>query len=463
MNKKIIIVLSVILLLFLTLAVYLTYFGVFKADELEKSVYNQRLYENEDKVRRGTVLDKNGTVLAKSEMTDEGRKRVYPYGRLYTHVIGYSSKVYGRSKLELAYNDYLAGTNELGQALNLASVMSGDEKSGFDITLTVDNALQQYAYELLGGKNGSIILMDTASGAVLAMASTPSFDPSEESLEKNWEELAESDNAPFVARATNGLYAPGSTWKTLTAVAAIEAGLENNEYEDEGKTVIGGREYVNSGGKAYGTVDLVGAFKYSSNVVFARLGTELGKSGLSVYERFLLGKDIDFDLPTAKSTLSDKPSQMGETDFASTAIGQGKLAVTPLYMTMVASVFANGGEMVEPYIVQSIDKGSVNAFTAKKKILATPVSYSVAEKVKEMMRACVTEGTGGQANVSGLKVYGKTGTAENETDKTHDWFIGFAENDYGEGVTVCVMLEYNGQGSSVSAKIAGRLLARCLL
>ena len=122
------------------------------------------------------------------------------------------------------------------------------EKSGFDMTLTIDNKLQQYAYDIMGGKNGSIIVMDNKTGAIRAMASNPTFDPSAESLLKNWEELAESDDAPFVARAISGLYAPGSTWKMITASAAIEAGLSDKEYDDEGKAVIGGREYENSGG-----------------------------------------------------------------------------------------------------------------------------------------------------------------------------------------------------------------------
>lgn len=459
MNKKIIVVLSVILFLFLSLCVYLTYFGVFSAPKLEKSVYNQRLYQKEEKIKRGTIYDREGTVLAESKMEEGGQKRIYPYGKIYTHVIGYTSKTYGRSKIELEYNDYLTGSNEIGQAMNLATALSGGEKNGFDMTLTIDNKLQQYAYDLMGGKNGCIIVMDNKTGAVRAMASNPTFDPSAESLIKNWEELAESDDAPFVSRAVSGLYAPGSTWKMITASAAVEKGLADKEYDDEGKAVIGGREYENSGGKAYGKVDLKGAFLHSSNVVFAELGTEMGKDALSIYERFLLGDDIKFDIPLSVSTLSDKIYTMSTADLASTSIGQGKLMVTPLYMTMVGSVFANDGAMVKPYLVESIDKGSINAYRAKKKILAEPVSSYVAGQVKDMMASCVREGTGGQADVYGLKVYGKTGTAQNETDKSHDWFVGFAENDSGESVTVCVMFEYNGQGSSVSARTAGKIFS----
>lgn len=459
MNKKIIAVLSLILLLFLALAVYLTYFGLFTAPELSKSVYNQRLYEKEGSVKRGTIYDRNRVALAESKMTDDGWERIYPYGKIYTHVIGYTSQTYGRSKIELEYNDYLTASNEIGQAVNLAMAVSGGEKTGFDITLTVDNKLQQYAYDVLSGKNGCIIAMDNKTGAVLAMASNPTFDPSEESLMKNWEELAENDDAPFVARAVSGLYAPGSTWKMITASAALENGMGDAEFNDEGKAQIGGREYENSGGKAYGTVTLSEAFLHSSNVVFAQIGADMGTSALSIYERFLLGGDIDFDISASTSTLADKISTMSVADIASTSIGQGKLTVTPLYMTLVASVFANEGEMIKPYIVESIDKGSINAYKAKRKVIATPVSASVAEEVRDMMGRCVSEGTGAQANASGLKVYGKTGTAQNETEKSHDWFVGFAENEAGESITVCVVLEYNGQGSSVAASMARKIFS----
>ncbi len=459
MNKKIVVVLSVVLILFLTLSVYLTYFGLFSSSELEKSVYNQRLYEKEDDVLRGTIYDRNGEILAKSEKGEGGQKRIYPYGKIYTHVIGYSSRTYGRSKLELSYNDYLSGANEIGQAMNIASAMAGDKKSGFDLTLTIDNSLQRYAYDCLSGKNGSIIVMDSSSGAIRALASNPTFEPDEESLMKNWENLTKRDDAPFVARATSGLYAPGSTWKIVTATKAVNEGFTDRVYNDEGKVIIGGREYVNSKGKSYGEISLREAFLHSSNVVFASIGNEMGKDGLSIYEKFLLGENVDFDISLENSRLSDKINSMSEADIASTAIGQGKLMVTPLYMTMVASSIANDGEMIMPYLVENAKKGSVYAYRAKRKVVSRVTDEQTALVIRDMMRGCVKEGTGKSADVYGLDVYGKTGTAQNEKDKSHDWFIGFAENEKGEGCTVCIMLEYNGKGSSESAYIASRIFS----
>ncbi len=458
MNRKIILLLTLICVLFLSLAVYLSVFGITDAKELEKSVYNQRLYDMEKGIERGKILDKNGVVLAESKKKDGSFVREYPYGKLYTHVIGYSSKLYGKSKIELSFNDYLTGDNEIGAALNIASAVTGGGKSGFDVTLTIDHKLQSYASDLLSGRNGSIILLDAKSGAVRAMVSNPTFDPSEEYLTSHWEELTEREDSPFLSRATGGLYAPGSTWKIITAAAALSGGFENEIFDDQGKIILGGREYINSKEKAFGEIDLYKAFALSSNVVFAKLGSTMGKEGLSIYEDFLLGKQIGFDIPLEESFLSDRISKMSEADIASTSIGQGKLMVTPLYMTLVASAIANNGEIIKPYLAESIDKGEFNVYKAKRKVLKRAISEEDAEKIKEMMRLCVTEGTGQAANLKAIEVYGKTGTAQNEREKSHDWFIGFGENEEGEKSVVCVLLEYGGVGSSEATYMAGKML-----
>lgn len=458
MNRKIILLLTLIGVLFLSLAVYLSIFGVTEGPLLEKSVYNQRLYDKENEIERGKIKDRNGVILARSKEKDGSFIREYPYGKLYTHVLGYSSKVYGKSKIELIFNDYLSGNNNLGAAFNIANALAGEGKSGFDVTLTIDHKLQSYASDLLGGRNGSVILMDGKSGAIRAMVSNPTFNPSEEYLSEHFEELSEREDSPFLSRATSGLYAPGSTWKIITAAAALDAGFENEVFTDEGKIILGGREYINSKEKALGEVDLYKAFALSSNVVFAQIGNEMGKDGLSVYSDFLLGKEIDFDIPLTVSYLADKAYKMSEADIASTSIGQGKLMVTPMYMTLVASAIANDGEIIKPYLVESIDKGEFNAFTAKRKVIKRALSQENALKIKEMMGLCVSEGTGMAARSGGITVYGKTGTAQNERDKSHDWFIGFGENSDGEISVVCVMLEYGGMGSGEASYMAGKLL-----
>ena len=443
----------------MTMAVYLSVFGVTEADKLEKSIYNQRLNDKEKQIQRGTIYDRNGVILAETKLKDGKRERIYPYGNLYTHVIGYNSEIYGKSKIELSFNEYLSGESAIGTAMNIASAVTGADKRGMNVELTVDHSLQQYASDVLGNKNGCVILMDSESGAIRAMVSKPTFNPEEPYLSESWGELAEREDSPFLSRATGGLYAPGSTWKIVTSAAIIEKEMEETVINDEGKIIVGGREYENSNGKAYGEIGLSEAFYKSSNVYFAKLGNELGKNALSIYDKFLLGESIIFDFPITDSLLSDKVSKMSEADVASTSIGQGKLMVTPLYMTMIASSIANGGEMVLPYIVEKAERGGIKAYEGKRKVLAKPLDSLTADKIKEMMALCVSEGTGKSAAVSGLDVYGKTGTAQNETDKSHDWFLGFAENDEGEKSVICVMLEYNGVGSSEAASMAGRVLS----
>ncbi len=459
MNKRIILLLTFVGVLFMSMAVYLSVFGVIKADELEKTVYNQRLNDKENKVLRGKIYDFKGEVLAESKIVDGKSIREYPYGSLYTHVIGYNSEIYGKSKLELSYNDYLMGESTIVEAVNLASAVTGDTKKGMDLTLTLSHKLQNYASDVLGNKKGCIIVMDAETGKIRAMVSKPTFNPAEPYLSDGWGDLAEREDSPFLSRATGGLYAPGSTWKIITSASIIEEGLEEEVMTDEGKIIVGEREYENSKGKAFGEISLKEAFYNSSNVYFAKMGEELGKDALGIYDDFLLGKSIEFDFPLADSYLSDKVYKMTDADIASTSIGQGKLMVSPLYMTMVASAIANGGEMLSPYIVEKAEIGSIIAYEGKSKIQAKPVDYETSEKIKEMMALCVEEGTGRAAFVPGLKVYGKTGTAQNETDKSHDWFVGFAENEDGESSVICVMLEYNGVGSSEAASMAGRVLS----
>lgn len=458
MNKRIILLMTFVGVLFMFMAVYLSLFGVLKADELEKSVYNQRLYDRENEIERGTIYDRNGVVLAHTDLS-EGSERIYPYKDLYTHIIGYNSKMYGKSKIELSFNEYLAGEGAVGTAINIASEALGEEKKGMDLTLTIDHKLQSYASDVLGNKKGCVIVMDPETGKIRAMVSKPTFNPAEPILSEEWENLTEREDSPFLARATGGLYAPGSTWKILTSVAVMRNGLEEELIADEGKILVGGREYTNSKEKAYGEITLKEAFYNSSNVYFAKMGSVMGKEGLSDYGDFLLGREIDFDIPTATSVLSDKVSKMNEADIASTSIGQGKLQVTPLFMTMVASGVANGGKMVMPYLVEKAGRGSFVAYEAEEKSPAKPLTASEAEKLKEMMALCVSEGTGRNARVSGLDVCGKTGTAQNETEKSHDWFLGFAENKEGEKAVICVMLEYNGVGSSEAALMAGRVFS----
>ena len=460
LNKKIITVMSAVCALFLAVIVYLTYFTLFSAKDIVNSSYNQRIWEKEEKVLRGSIFDRKGTRLAYSEETDDGQKRVYPFNELYAHSIGYNSRQYGKTNLELNFNDYLLQTKSV-----IDVIRSGDKdgvltSKGANLELTLDHSMTKLAQELMGGANGSVVAMNPVTGETYCMYSNPSFDPNDNKLTENWKGLAENEASPFVSRATGGLYAPGSTFKIITSAAAIEAGQGDFTMNDEGKIVIDGMEIKNASSKKYGEIGMKEAFKYSSNVYYSKLAGLIGSEALGdMAEKFYIGKKIPYDIST--QSVETDFSDMSETELAATGIGQGKLLVTPLHMTLAACAVANEGMIMKPYMVNKAyfdDGGTVYKHTSE--VLSKAMRKSTADTLKEYMVECVKSGTGTGARVSGVTVAGKTGTAENEKEgKTHAWFVGFAPAENPQ-IAICVMKEYSGRGGgSVCAPVAAKLIS----
>lgn len=450
-NKKIIRVLVFVSLMFLSLVTYLLYFNMFEAEKVAGSPYNKRQWEDEKYVVRGSIYDCNGTTLAETEIDGDNRIRKYPKGHLYSHIIGYCSKVYGKSQLEMKYDKELLGHGDISISFN-------ELRSGYDLHLTIDNNLQSYAYEQLNGRSGAVVALEPSTGKILAMVSYPDFDPSADALEKNWTGIVERKDSPLLARATNGLYAPGSTYKIATAAAAYNAGYASETFEDTGSFKLDDLKVENYGGKSYGTIDLKKAFEVSSNAVFCSLGYELGAENvLANAESFGINKDVNTDIPVAKSKIEYK--KMSNADAALVSIGQGQLLMTPLQVAMMCSSVANNGSMMKPYIVDSIKTSSgITVGSAKTEELCKPMSSMCAEYLKELMVGVVKEGTGKSAAISGVTVAGKTGTAENETDKDHAWFVGFAPAENPQ-IAVAVLLEYDGgAGGSNAAPIARNII-----
>ena len=454
-NKKIIRVLVVVALMFLSLVTYLLYFNMFSAEKVASNPYNKRQWEDERYVVRGSIYDCNGEVLAKTEVNGDERTRVYPYGHLYSHVIGYYSKVYGKTQLEMKYDKELLGHGDI-------SINFNELRSGYDLHLTIDNDLQSYAYDQLKGRNGAVVALEPSTGKILAMVSYPDFNPSASALEQNWNSIVERKDSPLLARATNGLYPPGSTYKIATTVAAYNAGYATHTFEDNGSFKLDDFKVENYGGKSYGNIDLKTAFEVSSNAVFCSLGYELGSENiLSNAEAFGINKDINTDIPVAKSKIEYK--KMSNADAALVSIGQGQLLMTPLHVAMMGASVANNGSMMKPYLVDSITTSSgMTIGTAKQESLYMPMSSMCAGYLNELMTGVVKEGTGKGAAISGITVAGKTGTAENETDKDHAWFVGYAPAENPK-IAVAVLLEYDGgAGGSNAAPIARNIIKRYL-
>lgn len=457
-NNRIIKMLILLSVMFFSLIGYLTYIHIFQREMLIINSYNKRQWDSEIGTQRGNILDCNGLILA--ETKDSVRK--YPYKGVYAHIIGYNSQTYGRINLERTYNDELLGKNEFAELIG-----SSGSEYGYDIMLTIDHSIQKYAYDLLGKNNGCVIAMRPDSGEIIAMVSKPDFDPNDDKLVENWSTMIEDNDYPFLARATSGLYAPGSTFKMLTALAAVENKFDNMSFEDKGSVEIGGNVFENQKNKSYGSIDLSEGFAVSSNVVFCTLGDKIGGNKLlNIAQRFGFNQPVDFDFKCSVSTFpTDVTDDAKE---AALAIGQGEILSTPMQMAMVTCGIANKGTIMKPYIVDSIynQDGTVMKKTAPSILFKSADSYDVS-KIVEMMVKTVKNGTGVNASISGIDVAGKTGTAENEQmmlsdDREHTWFVGFAPA-YEPEIVVVVMMEYSGgTGGGNCAPIARNIMKKYL-
>ena len=435
-NKRIIRVLIAISLLFLALVTYLLWFNMFRAKDVYTNSYNKRQWESEQQVQRGEISSQDGVLLAETEIDGDARVRKYPKGRLYSHIIGYCSQVYGKTQLEMSHDDDLIGKGTISLTLN-------EIKHGNNLNLTINDELQEYAYEQLDGRDGAIVAMEPTTGQILAMVSLPDFNP--ETIEKDWPSMMEDENSPFLARATQGLYPPGSTYKIVTAAGVYDNGMTTETFDDEGLFKKDDVTVYNYNKESFGKLDIKTAFEVSSNYVFCTLGYEMGADAVKAEaEKFGVNKSFEFDIPVSQSQIQYK--KMTDLDGALVSIGQGGLVMTPLHVAMMASAVANNGKMMKPYLVETVttENGTVIGQT-KPSVLYDSIGTACADYIEDMMIGVVEDGTGTGAQISGITVAGKTGTAENETDKDHAWFVGYAP---AENPTICVAVVLENAATS---------------
>lgn len=463
-NRRILHVFIMISMLFLSLIGYMSYFELYGKESIMANNYNRRLKATEEGIIRGQIFDRNGEVLATTKVSDDISSRSYPYKKLYAHIIGYNSDIYGKTLLEAQYNDTLLGINALGLIGNTVSLVTGEEKTGNNLILTIDHALQARARELIGDNRGAIVAINPKTGEILAMVSTPDYNPNESSLEENWTDISTDEDSPLLPRAVLGLYPPGSTFKVVTAISAIEEGLNDFQIEDIGSVVIDGKTFSNAGNKAYGNLDMTSAVAYSSNVYFSMLSELLDSKALvKTAEKAGLNNNFNFDIPLKQSRINRDIKS--KTEFAATVIGQGKLLVTPLQMALICSGIANDGVIMKPYLVKSIsDKNNIVLTSTLSNKLYTITDEKTNALIKEMMIEVVKNGTGKKAAISGIEVAGKTGTAQNENSDQgdHAWFIGFAPAEDPE-IAIAVIIENQAQdGGKIAAPIARKIMSAWL-
>ncbi len=466
-NRRVLHVFIAIGLLFASMAGSLTWFELWGKTSIMTSSFNRRLQAEEAQILRGSILDRSGKIVAQTTEKDGVKTRVYPFKNLYTHVIGYNSQTYGKTLIEARYNDALLGLDAMELIDRAKNLISGEKRVGNNLNLTIDNVLQKKARDLLGKSRGAVVALNPKTGEVLAMVSTPDFDPNEGKLEEKWPVLVEDENSPLMPRAVMGLYPPGSTFKVVTAAAAIEAGLGDTTFDDKGSVVIDGKTFSNHSGKVYGEIAMPKALAVSSNVYFSQLADLIGAKNLTEKAAEAgIGNDFPFDIPLTASRIGGP--EMGKTELAATGIGQGKLMVTPLQMALISAGIANGGVIMKPYLVGGTsDEGGKVLKTTKPQSLYTFTDPDTADILTDMMVGVVKSGTGTKARISGTTVAGKTGTAQNEKSAQgegfdHAWFIGFAPAEDTE-IAVAVILEYQGKGGGqAAAPIAGKVMSTWL-
>jgi peptidoglycan glycosyltransferase len=445
---------------FFLLAVYLAYIQVYQADKLYAHPKNQRLARWEETVNRGGIFDRNGEVLAETIASGGALRRVYPRGAAFAGVIGYNSPRFGKTGLEAAYNDYLLGLNSSDRLQNIIRCMEGKSPQGNNLKLTVDARLQKQAARLLGDRKGAAVVLNPSTGEILALVSSPSFDPG--AVDTLWPQLNNSPDSPLLNRALQGLYPPGSTFKTVTGAAVL---VNNKDYFHHRYFCPG---YININGRrlncirVHGRVDFSEAMAFSCNVYFVQAALELGPQlFFRTAQNFGLNENLPFELPFSKSNFPTV-AQLSPNAVAESAIGQGKVLVTPLQMALITASLANNGVMMRPFLVKEIcnPDGKV-LFTGVPAPLFTSVNRETAGLIKSAMFGVVDFGTGRVSAIRGVEVAGKTGSAQNPHGSAHAWFIGFAPVAQPR-VAVVVVIENGGAGGTVAAPLARDLMAQVL-
>jgi peptidoglycan glycosyltransferase len=451
-NKEFAIVTYVFLALFLCMTGYFLYFVGFESEDFINNPYNARLATMADQVVRGDILSSDGTILATTNVDDWGNEtRSYPYGRVFAHAVGYADN--GMAGVELSANYNLLRSNSF-ILTRIANEIADKKNQGDDVVTTLDLSLQQTCYDALGSYDGAIICIEPETGKVLAMVSKPDYDPNY--ITENWDSYVseDSDSTVLLNRATQGLYAPGSTFKILTLFSYLQQNQGDGgfQFECTGSYTYQDYEMHCYNSNAHGTENLFDAFGNSCNSAFSSIGLTLNiKQYNKLCEQLLFNKT----LPTRLGNTAVSRMTLAEDSDAAlimqTAIGQGETMVSPLHMAMLAAAIANDGKLMEPYMIDSIQNDS--GMVVKQYSSSTSgqlMTAADAATLQEYMRYVVTNGTGSALQSDTYDAYGKTGTAEFSSNKNedHSWFVGFARNAEGKSIAVAVVMEGVSSGSS---------------
>ncbi len=462
MNGPIFRLFGLLVVLFALLVAWTSRWAVFDAKALNDNTLNARTLIDELKIKRGRMLADDGTVLARSVPAPGGTwSRFYPTRRLFSQAVGYSIAAEARSAgLERSRGEELRGL-QTGASSIFGALSS--QRVGDDVYTTLDPKAQRIAQQGLGGRAGSVVALDPQTGAVLAMYANPGYD--------NNNPNATGPGISTYNRSTQAGDPPGSTFKIVTATAAIDSGsfTPSSTINGNSPVTVSGVPLSNDLNQSFGSIDLTTALTYSVNTVWAQVAEQLGRATMTKYMRrfgFYVKPPLDYppdelvaSRPFSGTTGRPYPPGSSNEDIGRIAIGQGGLLVTPLQMAMVAAAVANGGKLMVPRLTDKVvDQDGKTVETIKPSVYSQVMKPSTAQEVAQMMKKVVEEGTGTPAQLGGIDVAGKTGTASiglPGSNLTEPWFIGFAPAGNPKvAVAVTVQQTQGGFGATVAAPIA---------
>ncbi len=446
-------------LVFLGMIVYLSYFVATNEQELINNSYNTRQKILLSRNYRGSIYSRDGDVLAETVLDGEQNEgRMYPYGPLFSHIVGYSTQ--GRMGVEALANYYLINSNT-PLANKAANDVAGTKNPGDNVYTTLDVQIQQVADEQLSVYKGAVIVTEVSTGKILAMVSHPNFDPNE--ISDIWESLIHNEESTVLLnRATQGLYPPGSTFKIMTALEYLRENpdtFQNYRYQCNGSYRLEGSRIRCYHGTNHGLVGFRESFAKSCNSSFANIGMGLDRTAFEgTLEDLLFNEELPLTLNYNKSSVYVS-GELTTDEMMQTAIGQGKTQITPMHLNMITCAIANGGVLMKPYVVDHV---SNNEGTVIKSFQPSSfrrlISEEEAAALTELMTAVVQEGTATGLKGLDYTAAGKTGSAEyNATSEgSHSWFTGFAPAEEPE-VCVTIIIEGAGSGGDYAVPIAKRL------
>mgnify|MGYP000917087262 FL=1 len=445
---------------------------------------NSRTVNREFGTDRGPILLADKTTIVSTEKSDDGQgsedyQRVYANGPLYAPVTGYFSPAFASmTGLEREANSVLNGDDPSLFSSRIKTLVTGGSQKGGAVELTINPEIQQAAYEALGNREGAVVALDPSTGAILAMVSSPSYDPNQfashdaNAVTEISTTLSEDSSRPLDNRAIAGnRYPPGSTFKIITTAAALRTGKITPDQEVDAPDTITlpgtSHSLENYGGESCGNgrTSFSHAFAESCNTPFAQLAIDVGEEELAE-EAHNWGFDSKLSIPLTV-TPSTYPDNDSQAQTAMAGIGQASVQATPMMMAMVAATVANNGEQMTPYLVsRTLDPDLNEVDTTSKKVARTPIDPATAKSLSSLMQTAVTDGTGTTAQVAGVQVAGKTGTAETGSDTgPTTWFVGFAGTDINKPqIALAVVLDGNAEteDNATGGKVAGPIAAQVI-